>query len=204
MGWLAREARRAGHLDVRGAGLCVLAMAGHDLLHDGCAPIHPGALEQRSAAAALDLAADLPETDRTEIRRLILLTDVRRPPPQDLRGRLARESDMFGSLTPTLGWQLSRAIATECQRSRIPGGERIATFGGRLLLLRAQPMPTAAFVSLGPPAGCALQIAAMAQAAGAMATAEEGADFLDALPPAEAHRRYEAALAALGLPNLPP
>jgi hypothetical protein len=204
VGWLAREARLAGLLDAEAAALCVLAMAGHDLLHDGQAHGRPGALEARSAAATLAICTGLPLGAQAEIQRLILLTDLCQPPPADLPGRIAREADLFGSLTPTLGWRLSRAMAGECRHFGQPGADTIATFRGRLVLLRAQPAPTPAARALGVPAAVALQVAAMQAAVADATSPEAGAAQLDALPEAEAHRRYAATMAALGLPSLPP
>jgi hypothetical protein len=203
MGWLAGAARQAGHCDPRQAALCVLAMAGHDLLHAGEVNASAGELERRSANAALALLGDLPAADLEEIRRLILATDPAAPAPIDVAGRLTREADLFGSLTPTLGWSLSAAMARECADAGLQEGEDYATFRGRLALLRAQPEPTEAAIALGLHAGCEAQIAALPAAARGAATPEQAAALLDSLPPAEAAARYRDALRAVGLPELP-
>lgn len=201
-GWLAGEARRAGLLDARQAGLSVLALAGHDLLHDGSSGGPPGALERRSAEATDLLAAALAPEDRAEISRLILLTALEQPPPADLLGRLVREADLFGSFTPCLGWRLSRALARELALAGTPDNACIATHAGRLALLRCLPAMTPPAVALGLEAARAAQIAALRHAACGAAPAE-GAALLDALPEEEGRRRWKAALAALDLPALP-
>jgi hypothetical protein len=204
MGWLAAEARAAGLIDAPAAALCVLAMLGHDLLHDGDARAAPGSLEARSAEAALALLPDLPAAHRAEIRRLILLTDLHAAAPRtdDAAGRLVREADLFGSLTPCLGWRLSHALALEETRSGQPDAARIATYAGRLTLLRSLPEPTPASAVLGLHAACTVQHGALARATGAP-TAEAGAAALDRMPAEAARRCYVAAMAALGMPGLP-
>lgn len=201
-GWLAGKARRAGLLDARQAGLCVLALAGHDLLHDGSSGGPPGTLERRSAEATDLLAAALTLENRAEIVRLIMLTALEQPPPADLPGRLVREADLFGSFTPCLGWRLSRALARELALAGTPDHACVATHAGRLALLRCLPPMTPPAVALGLEAARAAQIAALRHAACAAAP-DEGAALLDALPEEEGRRRWKAALAALGLPALP-
>ncbi|WP_149541099.1 hypothetical protein [Siccirubricoccus phaeus] len=198
-GWLAREARRAALLDTRQAGLCVLAMAGHDLLHEGLAAPQ-GALEQRSAAAADRLAATLAPPDRAELTRLILETIPEAPPAGDLAAALVREADLFGSLTPCLGWRLSRALAREMAQAGIPGAARIATHAGRLAFLAAAPGMSPPAVALGLDAARQAQLAAFRSLA---ATAEAGAALLDALPEEAGRQRWRAALRGQGLPELP-
>jgi len=202
-GWLAGEARRAGLLEPRHAGLCVLALAGHDLLHDGNAAAPPGTLERRSAEATAELTAALPAAERAEITRLILLTDPAVPPPPDLAGRLVREADLFASLTPWLGWRLSEALEREWAAAGIDAMAPIASHAGRYALLSLLPPMTPSAVSLGLEAARGLQLAALASA-GAAETAEQGAAGLDALPVAEGQARWRAALEAIGLPALAP
>jgi hypothetical protein len=201
-GWLAAEAKRAGLLDERRAGLFVLALAGHDLLHDGSADAPPGTLERRSAEVTTGLTDALPRAEREEITRLILLTDPTVPPPRDLAGLLTREADLFASLTPCLGWRLSEALAREWEAAGIAGATRVATHAGRLALLSLVPPMTPPAVALGLEAVRRLQIAALARG-GEAATAEQGAARLDALPREAGRARWLAALAALGLPELP-
>lgn len=202
-GWLATEAaQHHGLIAPRGAALCVVAMAGHDLLHDGRVGGPPAWLEQRSAAAATGLCEALPEADRAEIARLILATDAGAPPPRDLAARLMREADLFASLTPCLGWRLSAALAREWARAGDPAAGRVATHRGRFALLSFLPPMTPAAVSLGLEAVRSLQLGAL-RLAGRAASPAEGAAALDALPPAQARDRWKAALRELGLPELP-
>ena len=202
-GWLAGAARRAGLLDARRAGLCVLALAGHDLLHDGNAAAPHGTLERRSAEATAKLCTALAPAERDEITRLILLTDPTMPPPHDLAGQMVREADLFASLTPCLGWRLSEALEQESAASGIAGAAPIAKHVGRCALLSLLPPMSPPAVSLGLEAVCRLQLAALARA-GMAETAEMGAAKLDALPPAAGQARWRAALLALGLPALAP
>jgi len=202
-GWLAGEARRAALLDGRHAGLCVLALTGHDLLHDGNAAAPPGTLERRSAEVARSLTATLPEAERDEITRLILLTNLAVPPPHDLAGRLVREADLFGSLTPCLGWRLSRALGREFAAAGLGNTMHVADHVGRHALLTLPPPMSPPAEALGLEAARGLQLAALARA-GEAASAELGAARLDALPPDVAQARWQAALVALGLPALPP
>jgi hypothetical protein len=189
-GWLA-----AG-LPSELAACCVLAMAGHDLLHDGT--LRAG-LEARSAAATLALCDGLPETMRAEIRRLILLTDPTAPAPTDLAGRLVREADLFGSLTPRLGPLLSAALAREWARAGHPDPAALLRYAARAALLgRLAPFSDAARET-GLEAGVRAQQDALARA-GDAASAEAGGARLDTLPPAAAQARHREALATAGLP----
>ncbi len=201
-GWLTRAAREAGALAPRAAVLSVLALAGHDLLHDGSCGGAPGALEARSADAAAALAPEVTTADRAEIRRLILATDPTRAAPDDLCGRLVREADLFASLTPHHGLRLSEALAREWREADPAAAARVGRFAGRLDLLRRMPPCTAAGEALGLEAGRALQLAALA-AAGEAADPAEGAARLDTLPRAAALARYRGALAARGWPEPP-
>jgi hypothetical protein len=200
-GHLAAEALRAGLLAPRAAALVVLAMAGHDLLHDGTAGEAPGALERRSAEATARLATMLPEADRAEVVRLILAT-APDAAPDDLAGRMVREADLFASLTPDLGWRLSRALAAELRAARLPGAGIVASHAGRFVLLDRLPPMTPPAVALGQEATRQAQLAALRRA-GHAACAAEGAERLDAMPPAEAGACWAAALAACGMPDLP-
>jgi hypothetical protein len=199
-GWLAAAALHAGVLPARDAGLLVLAMAGHDLLHDGTAGEAPGALERRSAALTERLTAPLPAAERTVITRLIMAT-APDAAPADLIGRMAREADLFGSLTPDLGWRLSHALAAERRAAGLPGACDVASHRTRCALLERMAAMTQPAAELGLEAVRQLQLAALRRAGGG-GSAAEGAERLDALPPADAKRRWSAALAALGLPEL--
>jgi hypothetical protein len=200
MGWLCGRAHSLGLLSSRTAVAGVLAMAGHDLQHDGSWP-SPGVLEARSAVLTAELVAGagLDTATLAAVRRVILATDLLRPPAEreadDLLCRLAQEADIFGSLTPELGWQLSEALACEAHA----GGHRfdppVASFAGRLAMLRQQRHATQAGQDLGLADAVADQIAAMAACDDG--NAEQGAARLDALPPAQARTEYAAALAAV-------
>jgi hypothetical protein len=197
--WLVSAAPEPGP----GLGrLCVLAMAGHDLLHDGRGAA-PGALEARSANATLALCGALDVADRAEIERLILLTDPLAPAPADEAGRLVREADLFGSLTPRLGWRLSEALAREHAAAGLPGAAAIVTYAGRAALLGRFTRFTEGAVALGLAAGVAAQLAALAEAGGAQ-DPQAGAARLDAMPREAARARHDAALAARGLAGSSP
>src|SRR5271166_4546523 len=118
MGWLCATARRLDLLGPAAAAAAVLAMAGHDLLHDGSIA-SPGTLEAHAAdrTTALAARAGLDAAALATIRRVILATDPARSSAErdadDLLCRLAQEADLFDSLTPQLGWRLSQALARE-------------------------------------------------------------------------------------------
>ena len=133
MGWLCGRARRLGLLAAESAVAGVLAMAGHDLQHDGSRP-SPGVLEARSAELTVELAAKagLDAATLAVIRRVILATDPLRPQAEldadDLICRFGEEADMFGSLTPELGWQLSNALAREVHATGHRRNPPVASF----------------------------------------------------------------------------
>jgi hypothetical protein len=189
-GWLAEG------LPPETAAGCILAMAGHDLLHDGT--LRAG-LEARSAAATLALCAELPGAMRAEIERLILQTDPTAAPPRDLAGRLVREADLFGSLTPRLGPRLTAALAQEWQRAGHPDPAALLRFAARASLLARLAEFSEPARAVGLEAAVRAQQAALARA-GEAASAAAGAARLDLLPPAIAEERHRAALAASDLP----
>ena len=200
MGWLCARARRLGLLTPEVAVAGVLAMAGHDLLHNGTWPA-AGVLEARSAdvTVALGAEAGLDAASLAAIRRVILATDPGRPQAErdadDLLCRLAQEADVFGSLTPELGWQLSHALALEAEAAGHWFDPPVASYAGRLALLLQHRIATQAGRELGLEAAAADQIAAMAVFGDG--NAEGGAAWLDALPPGRARADYVAALAAV-------
>lgn len=197
MGWLCAEASRLGLLAPQDAAAGVLAMAGHDLQHDGSVP-PPGVLEARSADLTVDLAAraGLGATTQATIRHVILATDPARAlAPDDLLGHLAREADLFGSLTPELGWRLGQALAREEHAARFQPAPPVESFAGRLLLLRTHRSASAPGRRLGLDDAVAAQLAALAVFG--EGDAEQGASRLDAFPLAEARARYLAALASV-------
>ncbi|HTR16873.1 MAG TPA: adenylate/guanylate cyclase domain-containing protein [Acetobacteraceae bacterium] len=226
MGWLAGAARKRGWIDTRMAALGVVAMLGHDLLHDGSWPTEGasvGALEARSATLTCDCAAagDVPASDLAVIRYVIDGTEPSLaaenaarasgalPPgplgaaPDRLRA-LAVEADLFGSLLPELGWRLGEALAAE--RAHTPGGALAARFAGRLAFLRDLPPPTPVGNSFGLPVLAAAQLRAFALAAGRLGAdgADAAAVALDAMPRADARAMYLAALAEARRPLFPP
>jgi len=206
MGWLAGTARHMALLSPPAAAAAVLAMAAHDLLHDGSAGT-PGRLEARSAAAAADLGrqAGLDEVTIATMQRLILATDIARPAAakaaDDLLCRLGQEADLFGSLTPELGWTLGEALAREWHQLDVTAAPPVDSFAGRLGWLRTLRQPTRAGEALGLAVAEADQIAAFAQFARQLgltpATPDEGAAALDALSRNEARHCYLAALRAV-------
>jgi len=199
MGWLCAEALRLGQIDPGHAVAGILAMAGHDLQHDGSIP-PPGTLEARSAAltAALAAQAGLDQTVQDQIRQVILATDPSRAAAgldeDSMLCRLAREADVFASLTPELGWRLSQAFGREVRAAGGNAAPPPGSFAGRLQWLRAQRPMTEAARNLGLEAGVAAQLAAMAGLGDG--DPEAGARRLDAMPPGEALAHYRTALAA--------
>lgn len=201
MGWLCAEARRLALLDAPAAAAGVLAMAGHDLQHDGSVP-PLGRLEARSAAltAALAAQAGLGPDIQDRIRRVILATDPARIAAgldaDDPLCRLAREADLFGSLTPELGWRLSAALDRELRAAQSVPAPPPGSFAGRLRLLRMHRAFTPAARNLGMEASVCAQRAALARLG--EGDPEVGAARLDALAPARARADYRAALTAAG------
>lgn len=201
MGWLCGAARRAGLLTPEEASLGVLAMIGHDLLHDGNEGGPPGRLEARSAdlAASMARARGIAPAAADLVRDLILSTDISRPPGPGLLHALAREADQLGSLTPVLGWRLSHALAAERRAAGRPDWAMVASFAGRLAFLNMLAAATPVGAAFGLDRARQSQIAAFALAPGLPgATPGDGAAALDALPRAEACPRYHAAVASLG------
>jgi hypothetical protein len=200
MGWLCAAACRLNLLAADIAATGVLAMAGHDLLHDGSWP-GAGVLEARSAAisAALAEQVGLDASAIAVIRRVILATNPLRPQAardaDDLICRLAQEADIFASLTPKLGWELSQALAREADAAGHRFDPPVASFAGRLVLLRWQQPATPAAEAFGLRDAVVDQIAAMA--AFGDGDADRGAARLDSLPQAQARADYVVALAAV-------
>ncbi|HTJ89733.1 MAG TPA: hypothetical protein VL356_06110 [Acidocella sp.] len=208
MGWLCAVACRLGLLGSEAAAAGVLAMAGHDLQHDGSVP-PPGALEAHSAGLTVALAAQagLDEAMQATISRVILATDPRRGPAMqvparqvgdDLLCRLVREADLFGSLMPGLGWQLSQDLAQELRVARCHPTTPVDSYAGRLQLLSTLPSVSRPARELGLEDAVACQIAALAALGDGDAV--RGAAVLDASPPATARAKYMAALAAVAGP----
>lgn len=208
MGWLTGAARRLGLLGAEEAALGVLAMAGHDLLHDG--GVHPrrGLLERRSAEVAGDLAAaaGLDAGEVATLRRVILATtwpwEAREAP--GLLCHLAREADLFGSSLPVLGPRLARLLAQEFAAAGQESPESVATHVARVALLRLFGPVTVPARALGLDAVRAAQLGAYAEAARRLGlqddSAESGAAMLDVMDPQDA----EALLAWSGRDGVTP
>ncbi|MBR0662868.1 hypothetical protein GXW71_00730 [Roseomonas hellenica] len=201
MGWLCGAARAAGLLSAEQAGIGVLAMAGHDLLHDGTETGPPGRLEAQSAAATAAIAAASGVVPATAalVHDLILSTEFTRPLGPELLPHLAREADLMGSLCPVLGWRLSEALAAERRAAGHPAPDHVASFAGRLGFLHILPTATPIGVGFGLEAAGRAQIAAFGRAAqrlGLIDTAPDAAAAaLDRLPRDQARALYDAALA---------
>lgn len=200
MGWLCATAHRLGLLTGTEAAAGVLAMAGHDLLHDGSVP-QAGVLEARSADLTVALAghAGVDAPALSAIRRVILATDPVRPPAaraaDDLLCRLGQEADLFGSITPGLGWRLGQALAREWRAAGHPSNPPLGTYASRLGWLRWLRPATPAGRALGLDTTVADQIAALAAIGGGDAAG--GVARLDALPQAQARAEYLAALSTV-------
>jgi hypothetical protein len=206
MGWLSGIARALGLLEHRLAMLGVVAMAGHDLGHDG-SPASGGRLEARAAAAAdsVSAVAGIAAADRAVLRAVILGTDPEQVagntaraggqappgplgPEVDRLRALANEADVFACLLPELGWELADALAAEQagQVSPCP-----ASCAGRLAFLRRYACFSPAATRLAMPALQARMVSAFAVGGG---TPEAGARLLDGMERTAARRRWRAAL----------
>jgi hypothetical protein len=200
MAWLSGCALAQGLITQDQAAAGVLAMAGHDLLHDGSFD-GSGALEARSADATVALVRQtgLDASALEAIHRVILATALQRPAAardaDDLLCRLGQEADLFGSLTPDLGWQLSEALAHEAMAAGSRFDPPINSYAGRLSLLRAQRPATPAGLALGLAATVADQIATLMAVGDG--DADRGAVRLDAMTTAAARSAHDTALAAL-------
>ena len=199
---LGAQACCDGSLTPALAGLGVIAMVGHDWGHDGT-PGGDGRLEAIAAACVAPFLASLAPPDAAVIRTVILGTNpslvarnamraaAANGPNADRLCQIANEADVLASLLPALGWQQARALAREW-RGTPPAGE-VASFTGRLRLLRAYDHFSPAATTAGLAAICHRQIAAFAAATGLAADAAAAA--LDAMPCVQAHDVYGAALA---------
>ena len=191
MGWLSGIARALGLLERRLAVLGVVAMAGHDLGHDG-SPASGGRLEAQAAAAADSAAAGIAAADRAVLRAVILGTDPEQvagnaaraggqlpPGPLGLEvdrlRALANEADVFASLLPELGWKLADALAMEQAGQISPCPSSCA---GRLTFLRRYACFSPAATRLAMPALHARMVSAFAVGGG---TPEAGAWMLDGM-----------------------
>jgi hypothetical protein len=215
MAALLVEARRLNLVDASHAAIGLVAMVGHDLDHDGSCVARTPSLESIAAAHADRLAAEAglgPEA-RALLGHVIMGTttaevgaNARRAAGQlppgpfgaqgDLLRALANEADGAASLTPTLGWRLSDALASEWQDEMPEMAARVASCAGRLTFLTHFPIFSAPATALGFPRVRDAQVEAMALAAGT-ASARDGAALLDRLDPVEARARLARATAGL-------
>lgn len=208
MGWLCASARAAGLLDADSAACGVIAMAGHDLLHDGSVGTD-GALEARAAAAVDQLlgAAGVDARARQRVGRIILATDPRQASgnaaalevtpydPDALLAVLANEADLAASLMPTLGPRLGALLATEWRNAGAAGAAAVETHAGRLAFLRN----VAELSRWGNAIGLATARDTCFCAYAALGcTMAAGAARLDALSPAEAGIAYATAISTVG------
>jgi hypothetical protein len=136
------------------------------------------------------------------MRDVILATNRAAPASADPLARLAREADLFASLTPALGWQLGTLLARELAAGGVAAAEAVAGPAGRLAFLRAAiPEPTPAAAAFGLDLACDQQVAAYAEAGRRLGLAapcpEAGAEALEALPRDAALGHYREALAAI-------
>ncbi len=202
MGWLAGTARELGLLTPDQAALGVVAMAGHDLLHDGRVHATRGWLERRSAEATAAIAAakGLDAAGIATLRRVILATTWpwEESDAPDLLCHLAREADLFGSTLPNLGPLLSRQLAQEFATCGLIGAEGVATHAARIGLMRMMGPATEPARALGLEMLREAQLATYEEAARRLglreASAEAGGVALDAMDPTDA----EAVLAWAG------
>jgi hypothetical protein len=167
MGWLCGAARRMGAVSSEEAALGVVAMVGHDLLHDGSPP-GGGVMEARSADAVALATASVPldGRQRTVLRDVILGTDPGRvagnqaraagelpPGPHghgvDLVIAMANEADVFSSMLPNLGLHLTHRLAEERARAGHGWAADIADPGSRLAFLTTYARLTPAARALG-------------------------------------------------------
>lgn len=215
MAALLHQARQLGLLDADHAAIGLVAMVGHDLDHDGSCVARTPSLESIAAtrADALAAAAGLDARARALLGHVIMGTttaeigaNARRAagllPPgpfgaqADLLRALANEADGAASLTPTLGWRLSDALAEEWRNEAPDMADRVASCTGRLIFLTHFPAFSKPATALGFAPVRDAQVEGMAVAAGAPSP-REGATRLDRLDRTEARARLARAVSGL-------
>jgi hypothetical protein len=213
MAALLAQATQQDLLDAEHAAIGLVAMVGHDLDHDGSCMARTPSLEAIAAARAdaLAAAAGLDAKARALLGHVIMGTttaevggNARRAAGQlppgpfgaqaDLLRALANEADGAASLTPTLGWRLSDALAREWRDEAPDMAARVASCIGRLTFLTHFPAFSRPATALGFAAVRDAQVEAMAAAAGT-ASPRAGATWLDRLDPVEARARLARAVA---------
>ncbi len=132
--------------------LAMLAMLGHDYLHDGSVNKTPSELEWRSVRQLQPLMAlhGMSAADADIVKDLILRTDptVVAASHQKIAGRrfviqdldcltvLVQEADILASSLPEVGQTLTRQLAQEWALFDTPRAEQVLTAKGRLGFLR--------------------------------------------------------------------
>lgn len=132
--------------------LAMLAMLGHDYLHDGTVNKTPGELEWRSVRKLQPLLAShgVAAEDADIIKNLILQTDPTgvAASHQKIAGRafsiadldcltvLVQEADILASSLPGVGEALTKQLAQEWALFDVPRAEQVLTAKGRLGFLR--------------------------------------------------------------------
>jgi hypothetical protein len=217
MGWMCRLALNDGKLHPRNAALGVIAMVGHDYLHDG-APPDGGRLEALAADASLKVLHEggrgLSDPDAAVVRAVILGTDptlvkenaaraAGKAPTGplgedvDLLIALANEADVFASFLPDMGPRQSLLLAREWSAGGHLRSMGVMGFANRLAFLRTYDRLTPMSRRMGVAELRARQFAAFTCGGGLLdlgGTPEEGAAALDALEPEEARERFTACL----------
>jgi hypothetical protein len=211
MGTLCAVARQLARVSPAEAALGVVAMAGHDIGHDGSSGCD-GALEALAAAETVRIsrAAGVAE-DRLDVLAYIIEgTDLRAVADNEARsagilppGRfgssadalrsLANEADVMASLMPHLGLRLGDALAAERRLAGEPGADSIASFSGRLAFLRLYAWFTPAARTLGLADIVRAQIDRLAHVANRLragTTPEDGAAALDRMELCEARALF--------------
>lgn len=147
----------------RAVMLAMLAMSGHDFLHDGTSNTPIKSLEALAWNACAPHLSGLEDTDKTIIQAMIMGTEPTRldehravytssvaaPSMVDRLKLLACEADLTPSLLPGHGNAMGFLYAAELAKSGIPSlvalGEHIASWSSRLgFLHHVQPISEAA------------------------------------------------------------
>jgi len=130
---LLRVALQQGQLGDHDAITCIIAMNGHDLLHDGTINRPGHHLETIAASAVGDIMHECgcADDDIETVRAVILATDPTRQQVLRLRNLtdpqtrlaamclIAGDADLFASLLPGIGAQLSIDLAAEWRAAQI-------------------------------------------------------------------------------------
>lgn len=209
-----------GHPDrSRLVALGVIAMAGHDFLHDGTRNEPGKSLEENSFRACLPLLrqAGLGQADVAAIESVILGTEdrllganraayqARQTGPLgrevDQLRMLANEADLSASLLPGSGQKMGALLASEWNAAGIEMGKTVASWAGRLGFLGFACTGSAAARAMGLEEARDVQVRAFSRLASRLGapSAPEAAKRLDAIAadagPKAALSLYAGALA---------